>query len=355
MSESLTNRTLKVVSVSTRAISSVESFNDLLQEVDPSQIFVLTDSNTVAHCLPRFEESYLGGTPYSSISVEAGEESKSIEVAEEVWQILIEANADRSSLLISLGGGMITDLGGFVASTYKRGIASLLVPTTHLSMTDAAIGGKTGVNYSELKNQIGTVHDAEGVLVDSTFLETLPHRELKSGFIETVKHGLIADVELWNELRDGDVLSLSKNAELIKRSLLIKDEMAKKDRHDHGIRQALNFGHTVGHALEADAKILHGEAVAFGTVAELFLSHKICALPHEHLVEAVDYLKQNFDVPVDKIDEASLLNKMYNDKKNRNGNIRFTLIPNIGKVKIGINVDEETILESIRFAAVQML
>lgn len=343
------------MSASTRVINSVESFNDLLQEVDPSQIFVLTDSNTLEHCLPRFEELYLGGTPYSSISVEVGEESKSLAVAEEVWSILIDAVADRSSLLISLGGGMITDLGGFVASTYKRGIPSLLVPTTHLCMTDAAIGGKTGVNFADLKNQIGTVHDAEGVLVDAEFLNTLPERELRSGFIETVKHALIYDVMMWQELKDGDLLTLATSPDLINRSLLIKDEMAKNDRHDHGIRQALNFGHTVGHALEAEAKILHGEAVAFGTVAELYISHKMCALPKTELDEAVEYLKANFDVPVDNVEPSSLLNKMYNDKKNRNGNIRFTLIPNIGKVNIGITVEEGTILESIRFAVAQML
>lgn len=316
-------------------------------------MIVLCDENTVAHCLPYFEATYLEGLkiPIETVTIPAGESNKSIQQAEMVWNRLIDQEIDRDALFISLGGGVITDLGGFVSASYKRGIRAIHVPTTHLAMTDAALGGKNGINYGGLKNQIGTLYHPIAVLIDHHFLETLPQRELESGWIETVKHAWIADRSLWREIKVRDAFSAMRDANILKTSAHIKLQITAADEADLGIRQCLNFGHTIGHALEAQQNLLHGEAVAFGLIAELYLSHIHLGLDKTAFTEALAYLKRyHACLQAVSINMDDMMRSMRNDKKNRGGRIRFSLISQFGQAEVGITVSDEDIHNAVAFA-----
>lgn len=326
-----------------------------MDELDPSSIAVLTDSNTEAHCLPYFVSTYLEGEEFIHLSVEPGEESKSIECAEEIWIAMLEEQLDRKSLLISLGGGVITDLGGFVASTFKRGIQFIHVPTSHLGMTDAAIGGKNGVNFQGLKNQIGTIRQPKAILIDEQFLSTLPEPELRNGFMETIKHALIADARFWKKIVNAEAEIAAADISIIKESAAIKQQIIEQDRDDFGIRQSLNFGHTVGHAIESMLGISHGVAVAFGIIAESFISARQCGLPETDLDKICDVvLKCLKPIIPESLDIDRLLELMNSDKKNEYGEVRFSLISNIGKSKIGETVPIDLVKQSIAFALTKM-
>lgn len=293
-----------------------------------SRIAILVDENTKQHCLPLFLKSYQINTPLI-IEVPAGEEHKNIESCQYLWDTFTQAALDRKTLLINLGGGVIGDMGGFAASTYKRGIDFIQVPTTLLAMVDASIGGKLGIDFKGLKNQIGLFKNPQAVFIDSQFLNTLPKEQLLSGFAEVVKHALIADKNYWNSLQNLPLEALSWEA-IIKQSIHIKNSIVSEDPFEQGARKKLNFGHTYGHAIESHYlaegnAILHGEAVALGMLLESQLS-PITQLEKN---EIESFIRKTFTLPI--LPEKGALKKwMLNDKKNEDGTIRFSLLTEIG-------------------------
>ncbi|MEX2597576.1 MAG: 3-dehydroquinate synthase [Salibacteraceae bacterium] len=343
------------MSASDTIIYTDQEWKTFFSDLSYSKLIVLTDDQTQKHCLPIFQ-AHLHGHEFLHINVKGGEKSKSIDNAQYVWKKLLNAAIDRDAILICLGGGVVSDLGGYAASCYKRGIRLINVPTTHLAMTDAALGGKNAINFGGLKNQIGTVLPPIVVWINTAFLSSLPKRELLSGWVETVKHALIADREFWNIIRVTPIDDLILDNEVLKKSALIKNAIAAQDPMDKGIRQALNFGHTIGHALEANSKLLHGEAIAFGLLAESYLSNKICGLPEDDLYAISTYL-QCYKDPLSgaQIDHHALIDRMSNDKKNLNGRVRFSLIANIGEPKVGLNATLEQMESAISFAKKQLL
>lgn len=272
--------------------------NDLLEEEKPSKVFILVDRNTHELCLFRFLQKIKVEFQTEVIEIEAGEEFKHLQTCEGVWNALSELEADRKSLLINLGGGVVTDLGGFVASTFKRGIKFINIPTTLLSMVDASVGGKTGVDLGNLKNQIGVINQPEMVLIDSTYLETLSALEMRSGLAEILKHGLIADEMYWEKVSRLSELNLSDLDDIIRKSVEIKGAIVEKDPFEQNIRKTLNYGHTLGHAIESyclthsqKKKLLHGEAIAAGMILETYLSVKLQGFPENKLQQVTEIIK----------------------------------------------------------------
>jgi 3-dehydroquinate synthase len=273
---------------------SLTGLVNFVEQGNYSRVFILTDEHTTEYCLPIVKEHLEHLDIYDLIEVNAGEESKTIDFCIGIWKTLIDFGADRKALMINLGGGVITDMGGFVASTYKRGIDFVQVPTTLLSQVDASVGGKTGVDMDAVKNIIGTFTQPKAVFMYGGFLKTLPPRQILSGLAEMLKHGLIVDKVYWDQLKVSD-LSLPSD-ELVHRSVEIKNEVVIADPQEKGIRKALNFGHTVGHAVETyslmnDADPLsHGEAIAIGMICEAWLSNKKIGLPDSELLEITEVL-----------------------------------------------------------------
>lgn len=314
----------------------------------PGTIFVLVDENTMAHCYPYFIAQLETTARIEVIEIDAGETYKTIDTCVGVWSALVELGCDRNSLLINLGGGVITDLGGFIGSTIKRGIPFIHVPTSLLAMVDAAIGGKNGVDLGNLKNQIGVINTPIMTLIDVTFLKTMPHRELVNGSIEMFKHGLIADRAYWEDMKENVDYTSTTFAHLVYQSVLIKNEIASSDPLENGARKALNYGHTIGHAIESycmahdeEPELLHGEAVAAGILIESFLSMHICGLSQEAYDNIKAWyvgLKLNLNFSPDAI--TTMLELMKHDKKNVNGEIRFVLLQRIGQFKVDITASE---------------
>jgi len=331
------------------------ALNTHLENASYSKVFVLVDENTHEHCLPILMPAIEQEYDFEIIEIESGEEHKNIATCTQVWEILSELNADRKSVLINLGGGVITDLGGFVASTYKRGIEFINIPTTLLAMVDASVGGKTGVDLGALKNQVGVINQPEMVLVVSEFLNTLNERQLQSGFAEMLKHGLIQDRKYWNTLKNG--VAPEQIDELIYHSVGIKNEVVLKDPTEQNVRKILNYGHTLGHAIEsyflespAHELLLHGEAIAIGMVLEGWLSHQLEGLTESDLIEikktfAARYPKTTF-APSD-ID--GILSLLKFDKKNSHGNINFVLLKNIGQPVIDVQINENLLHEAFAY------
>ena len=267
--------------------NSLEELSRFVSQGDYSRFFVLTDENTAIHCLPQVQAYFEGKNNFDIIEINAGEESKDIDFCIGIWKMLIDFGADRKSLLINLGGGVISDMGGFVASTYKRGIDFVHVPTTLLSQVDASVGGKTGVDVDKIKNIIGTFTQPKAVFIVNEFLSSLPERQVLSGAAEMLKHGLIADAAYWHLLKNSNLSAPSED--LIYRSVEIKNEVVTADPFERGIRKSLNFGHTIGHALETNSllhdthPLTHGEAIAIGMICESYLSHKKSGLTADEL------------------------------------------------------------------------
>jgi 3-dehydroquinate synthase len=290
------------------------------------------------------------------IEIESGEESKSFEVVARIWEVLTELGADRSSVMINLGGGVITDLGGFIAGTFKRGIRFINIPTSLLAMVDASIGGKTGINHSGLKNEVGLFNNPQGVYVDPTFLATLPKAHLLSGFAEMVKHALIFSPGYWKELQEVSLLDLPSLDESIYRSIEIKNQIASSDPYESGRRKILNFGHTIGHALEAyshesDTKtLLHGEAIAIGMVCEAYISHKLEHLSEKQLKEISSFIFSLYPkVNLEAFTFHRLIEIMRHDKKNRDERINFTLLPEIGDAVFDRNGQADLVVDSLNY------
>ncbi|MGB5417720.1 3-dehydroquinate synthase, partial [Algibacter sp.] len=315
------------------------SINQHIKENNFSKIFILVDENTHEHCLPKFLENLDTDKSIEIIEIESGEINKTIDTCVGVWNTLSELDADRKSLMINIGGGVITDLGGFVACTFKRGIAFINVPTTLLSMVDASVGGKTGVDLGHLKNQIGVISNPDLVLIDTKFLDTLPKEQMRSGLAEMLKHGLITGESYWNKFQDLSKLSLDDLDELIHESVIIKRNVVEEDPFENGLRKTLNFGHTLGHAIESyylsnpnKKTLLHGEAIVIGMILASYISSELTGLPKETTMRIKKLFLSYYDkVLIDKEDYPAIIELLKYDKKNNHGNINFVLLETIGK------------------------
>jgi 3-dehydroquinate synthase len=319
-------------------------------------LFILTDNNTQNHCLPLIQ-SLTEIRNIKKFSIPPGEENKNVETLSKVWKFLSENGANRKSLSINLGGGMLTDLGGFAAATFKRGIRFVNIPTTLLGAVDAAVGGKTGINFTGLKNEIGAFAPAEAVLIDSNFFKTLDAKQLLSGFAEMVKHSLLRLGEDLNKLLcfDFDNVDFEKLNNLLFESVLIKEQIVAEDPTEKGIRKALNLGHTFGHAFESLAfemnrPILHGYAVAWGMVCELYLSFIRLGFDKNVLMKIVRFVKEHYgEFSFDCDSYQRIYELMKHDKKNDTGDINFTLLKAIGDIQINQTADREEIEECLDF------
>lgn len=320
------------------------------------KLFILTDENTRELCLPHIA-SFDCLKDAQVITIGAGDIHKTLETLASVWKALGDGGATRHSLLINLGGGMVTDLGGFAASTFKRGIAYINIPTTLLAMVDASVGGKTGINFNGLKNEIGVFSPARYVLLDADFLKTLDTPNLLSGYAEMLKHGIISTTAHWAELLNYDFNRIDYPAlqALVAHSVQIKESIVEQDPYEKGIRKALNLGHTVGHAFESLAManhrpVLHGYAVAWGIVCELYFSHLRTGFPKDKLRQTIRFIKDNYGIlTFDCKDYDRLYDYMTHDKKNSAGIINFTLMGEIGDIRINQSATKEEILDMLDF------
>ncbi|MVN20401.1 3-dehydroquinate synthase [Mucilaginibacter arboris] len=327
--------------------------NQFLQEGNYTKVFFLIDEQTEKHCLPFLIE-HLKITDYDLIEVTSGEENKTIDFCIGIWKMLIDFGADRNSLLINVGGGVITDMGGFAASTFKRGIDFVQIPTTLLSQVDASVGGKTGIDMDHLKNIIGTFTQPKAVFIDTNFLKTLPERQLVSGFAEMLKHGLIADRDYFYLLKEASPEKI--DPELIRHSVEIKNNIVLQDPEEKGLRKILNFGHTIGHAVESFSlqsgknPLLHGEAVAIGMVCEAFLSVQKTGLPQDELTEIVQTLRRFYGkYPIKEASIPALIEIMKSDKKNASARINCSLLTQIGQCTIDSFCTEDELCASLLF------
>lgn len=327
------------------------ALNALLAANQYSSLFIITDSHSNDFCLPRFLPNLATEIRMEIVEFESGESSKNIETCVEIWKVLTELGADRKSIILNVGGGVVTDLGGFVASTFKRGIDFIHIPTTLLAMVDASVGGKNGVDLGNLKNQIGVINVPQLVLVDTAYLETLPQQEMRSGLAEMLKHGLIHDKSYWEKFLDLKAVDFADFDALIFRSIEIKNEIVMQDPTENGIRKALNFGHTLGHAIESyflenelKNTLLHGEAIAAGMILESYLSMRHGLLSATEYLEIKQTIASIFEpIAFESADIEPILDLLIHDKKNEYGNIQFALLDGIGKIKINQKADNELI------------
>lgn len=361
-------------------------------ESEHDSVFVLTDDTTHECCLPKVA-ALLAQYDAEPITIPHGDQHKTLAALGDVWTALQQGGATRHSLLINLGGGMVTDLGGFAAATFKRGINFINIPTTLLAMVDAAVGGKTGVNFGGLKNEVGAFADARFVIINTCFLDTLDAENLCSGYAEMLKHALISDERMWAEHVNFDLSQpdLAELQRMVAESIAVKERIVTEDPHEHGIRKALNFGHTIGHALEELAlqqaggavvstapnnqltsggaaisarllplarartapknrPLLHGYAVAFGLIGELYMSARKAGFPTERLHQTARFIRENYaQTEFTCNDYPTLLNLMRHDKKNTSGVINFTLLHNIGDIRINQTATDEEIREALDF------
>ena len=330
------------------------ALNSLITKNHYSSIFVLVDENTHAYCYGKFIPHLIANCPIELVEIEPGEINKNLDTCSGVWSALTELNADRKSLLITLGGGVVTDLGGFVASTFKRGIDFVNIPTTLLSMVDASVGGKTGVDLGVLKNQIGLFANPEIVIVDAKYLETVTPREIRSGTAEIIKYGLTYDVNLYHKIKNTENLDIT---ELIHRSIEIKNEVVLEDPKEQNLRKILNFGHTIGHAvesfyLESDEKenLTHGEAIAIGMVAECFVSSELLGFPKNTLEEIKQLILSVYGkTEILTEDFNAILEYLKHDKKNVGGQVNFVLLKDLEQTQLDCNVTTELIIESLEY------
>lgn len=336
-----------------------EFLNSLLQTNSYSKVFILTDSNTNECCLPLFLSEIEGEYPFEILEIEAGEIHKNIETCMQVWLAMSDLGADRKSILLHLGGGVVTDLGGFIASTYQRGIDFVNIPTSLLAMVDASVGGKTGVDLGTLKNQIGVINNPLGVIIDSRFLSTLPGEQLRSGMAEMFKHGLIQSESYWQKMKNLRNLNLTDLDGLIHESVVIKNNIVMQDPTEKGLRKTLNFGHTLGHAIESyclsnpqKKDLLHGEAIAIGMILAGYLSHKTCQFPIENVADIKSVFGEYFPkVSFDNTDIDQIIELLKYDKKNSHGNINFLLLSAIGKPVFDQKIDNKLIREAFAYYA----
>lgn len=349
------------------SLNSVIHFNnkayhaleDFLSHNEISKIFIIVDDNTRKYCLEWLKAKLPQDLYFSLVQIPSGEEHKTIETCTMVWKALSNANADRMSLIINLGGGVVTDLGGFVASTYRRGIKFINIPTSLLAMVDASIGGKTGVDLDTLKNQIGVISLPQMVLIDADYLKTLPELHYRSGLGEMLKHGLIKDECYWNKMIENLTKDSKNKLELIYDSIIIKHEVVSEDPHEKGLRKTLNYGHTLGHAIESYfldhsnyQALLHGDAIAIGLVLETYISHKLLGFELKKLNQVKSVIRELYGkVIITETDIEAIITLLKFDKKNAFGEVNFVLLKDFGDPKIDCKVDNTLIREAFAFYA----
>ena len=330
--------------------------SNILSDIKYDKLFILTDEHTIKLCLPLLKDVEIIGNA-SQIVIPSNDSNKTLENLAHIWRHLTQNGATRHSLLINLGGGMITDIGGFAAATFKRGIKYINIPTTLLGAVDASVGGKTGINFEGFKNEIGSFYPALHVVISSYFFSTLNNQDILSGYAEMIKHALISDNKEWKELLKFDVNKIDYEwlNDAVFRSVSIKEDVVEQDPYEQNIRKALNLGHTIGHAfeslaLENENPVLHGYAIAWGLIAELYLSHIICDFPKEKLQQTIKFIHSNYgamDISCDDYDR--LYEIMKHDKKNISSEINFTLLSDIGKIKINQTANKELIFQALDF------
>ena len=337
------------------ADSLEQTLTQAVGECEHDRIFLLADETTQHACVPLIAGfDCLKGT--QTIVIGATDTHKTLESLAHVWEELGNGGATRHTLLINIGGGMVTDLGGFAASTFKRGINYINIPTTLLSMVDASVGGKTGINFRGLKNEIGVFNNAASVILDTQFLRTLDQENILSGYAEMLKHGLISNEKMWAELLNFDVEALDFGLlqRMVEESVAVKQCIVTEDPTEQGIRKALNLGHTAGHAFESFAlrkhPILHGYAVAYGLICELYLSAVKTGFPSDKMHQTVSFIKAHYGkMTITCDDYPTLLELMTHDKKNTAGIINFTLLGGIGDIRINQTATQEEIYEALDF------
>lgn len=329
-----------------------------MADMNHSKVFVLTDDGSNEFCTSFLDDVSFD---YQMIVLKSGDDHKTLEALASVWQFMTENGADRESLLINLGGGMITDLGGFAASTFKRGIYFINIPTTLLAMVDAAVGGKTGINFGGFKNEIGVINDADAVLIDTLFLKTLDEANVLSGYAEMLKHGLITKSSHFTDLLSFDwkIIDYIRLNALVLDSIRVKEEIVTEDPYEKGIRKALNLGHTIGHAFESLAMkteaMLHGRAVALGIIVELFLSYQKLGFPTDIMRSVIQEAKDLYEPFVfDCDDYETLYSYVKHDKKNSGDRINFTLLSAKGEVQINQHCNKEEIFDAFDFYRTEM-
>lgn len=328
-----------------------KSLGNFLKGNAYTKIAVLVDENTNKHCYPIIKDLL---PDHLLIQIESGEVNKHIGTCQTIWEAMTNAAFDRKSLLINLGGGVIGDMGGFCAVSYKRGIDFINIPTTLLAAVDANVGGKLGIDFMGFKNHIGFFKDPVAVFVDPKFLKTLPAQELRSGFAEVIKHGLIADKDYFEAIKK-DVLDQENWAAIIAHSIEIKRKVVEEDPYEKGLRKVLNFGHTIGHAIEShyldsDNHLLHGEAIAIGMICEAYLSKKVLNLSDQHLDEICDFIFKIYpDLNINKRDFTSIISLMYHDKKNVNNLLNHSLLYSIGVATFDISIDEKQVMDALYY------
>ena len=334
-------------------INNWSAFRKSLEKVRPSSVFILVDENTEKFCLPYLFEHLTERAEV--ISIPSGEVYKNIETCQFVWSRLVKGGADRQSLVINLGGGVIGDLGGFCAATYMRGIRFIQVPTTLLSQVDASVGGKLGVDFMGYKNMVGLISDPAGVFIFTDFLRTLPADQFRSGYAELLKHGLIADRETWEDLSKKKNFNGLDTEEMIYQSLMIKKTVTEQDPNEKGLRKILNFGHTIGHAVESywmqsRTPLLHGEAIAIGMVGEAYLSYRVGNISENELFDIRNSILSLYGHhPRFVKPSGKLIEIMKADKKNSNGHIKFGLLGSVGQGCYDVDIRQDAIEESFIF------
>ena len=331
---------------------SLSRLEQWLSERAYSQVMVFMDENTQRHCYPRLKALL---PAHSSFTISPGELAKNLATCESMWEALTREAFDRKGLVINLGGGVLGDMGGFVAATYKRGLDFIQIPTTLLSQVDASVGGKLGVDFQGFKNHIGLFQEPQAVVIWPPFLETLAFEELRSGFAEVIKHHLIADVAGWESLQAHTDLKAIDWEALIRHSVKIKSKIVEADFKESGARKALNFGHTIGHAIETHrlgtaGHLLHGEAIAIGMIAEAHVSCKEGLLSESALEAITRYILSIFPkVTIDEGEMPAILKNMYQDKKNVGGEVRCSLIDGPGGFLVDHALKEKEAMEGIAF------
>ena len=333
--------------------SALDTFNQYLKKESYSFYVIICDENTLTHCLPSLLASCAILKNAEVIELESGEASKDIEIASHIWQTLIELKADKKTLIINLGGGVVSDLGGFVASVYKRGIDFINVPTSLLAMADASVGGKTGIDFGTIKNVIGTITQPKGVFINFDFSSTLPERHINNGLAEVYKMALISDAKFWKKL---SVSSKPKDLESwITKSVILKNNIVKKDPLEKNIRKALNFGHTIGHAIESvllgtKNELLHGEAIVIGMVAEAWLSYQKKLITKLELNEIVEVLMHSFNcTKFNASNFEAMIIMAKQDKKNAKNEIRCVLLNGVGNYKIDVAITPAQIKKALEY------
>lgn len=329
------------------------SFEKWLAQYDKSKKIIIVDENTHEHCLSYLITTFEGLSEAEVILLPEGEDNKQLEVAFGVWEALTEYGVGRHDLIINLGGGMITDMGGFIASCFKRGVDFINVPTSLLAMVDASIGGKTGVNLGPFKNQIGVFSNPKAVFVDTSFLDTLPEIEILSGIAEMLKHGLINNVELFGRVATQLNNLGNIDADLLLDCIKVKKDVVLEDPLEKGLRKTLNFGHTIGHVIEGhymnSLKLSHGHAIAIGMLLESLLSVELLSLSQEEYLQIHQVITSAYSIPsfTDE-DINAMVSMLDNDKKNKEGLILCCLLPRIGECQIDVAIDKSLFIQAFQ-------